>query len=140
LNGKKVHSTQISSYRLQKNVYPIYHSTRITDLKPNDSFIFYLAGQKTKVGFNTKKFIAYGMIEDVIVDRNYDENDIHISLPIEKVVRLKSVVKNKSVSIYDVKDKVSFVTKKKKWGSSMQGGVIQITEKDYNLIIEEMNK
>ena len=53
-------------------------------------------------------------------------------------MRLKSVVVGKSVSIYEIKDKLSFISKKRKWGASMQGGIIKITQKDYNLIINEM--
>jgi len=138
LNDKKVHSPKIASYRLQNKAYPLYHRTRLKNfLKPNDFFVFYLAGNPIT---ETKRFIAHGKIKEIVVDKSYYEDDIHLSRPIEKVVKLKSVVSNKSASIYNVKDRLSFITKKKKWGPSMQGGIIQITEKDYNVIVKEMNK
>ncbi len=77
---------------------------------------------------------------EINIDRNYNEDDIHLSQPIEKIVILKSVYIKKPVSIYKVKDKLSFIIKKKKWGPSMQGGILKITDKDYDLIVKEMNK
>ena len=138
-NDKRVRSPEIFSYRLKNNSFPLYYRTKHKKvLKPSDSVIFYLAGN---IVSKTQRFIAYGTIDEIKVDEGYNEDDVHLSLPIEKVVRLKSViVGKKSVSIYDVKDKLSFVSKKKKWGSSMQGGVIRITENDYNLLVKEMNK
>jgi len=137
-NDKVVGSPTISSYRLLNKIYPIYDGTRLQSfLKPNDKFIFYLAG---KLKSKTNMFVAHGEIEDIVVNNFYSEDDLHISSPIGKVIKLKSIVEGKNLSIYDVKDNLSFVTKKKKWGSSMQGGIIQITEKDYNLITKEMNK
>lgn len=139
LNDKVVRAPDIFSYRMKNNAFPLYYRTKHKkNLKPDDSIIFYLAGSIVK---KTQRFIAYGKIKDIKVDQYYDEEDVHSSLPIEKVVRLKSLVVGKnSVSIYDVKDKLSFVSKKKKWGSSMQGGVIKITEEDFNLLVQEMNK
>ncbi len=137
-NDKGVPSLKLSSYRLQKKVYPLYQRTKYKNLlKPNDSFIFYVAGKRKAV---TCSFVAYGLIDEIVVNHNYDEDDIHVSSAIEKIVKLKSIVENKPVSIYLLKDKLSFVSKKPKWGSSMQGGVIEITQEDYNLIINEMNK
>ena len=137
-NDKKVHSPKIATLRLKNKIYPIYHKTRLKKyLKPGDSFIFYLAGHPVS---ETKSFVAYGKIKEIKVDRNYNEDEVHLSQPIEKIVVLKSLYIKKPVSIYKVKDKLSFVTKKKKWGPSMQGGILKITDKDYDLIIKEMHK
>ena len=137
-NEKRVRSPVLSSYRLEKKIYPLYFRTRFKKkLRSNDSFIFYLAGTPVS---ETKKFVGYGKIKEIISDKNYTEDSIHLSQPIEKIVILKSVVTNKTASIYEIKDKLSFITKKKKWGPSMQGGVLQITENDYDLIVKEMNK
>ena len=56
------------------------------------------------------------------------------------MVKLKSISIGNPLSIYDVKEKLSFITKKKKWGAAMQGGIIKISEKDYGLIVKEMSK
>lgn len=137
-NDKGVPSRILSSYRLQNKVYPAYERTKYKNLiKPNDSFIFYVAGKRKAI---TCSFVAYGLIDEILIDRNYNEDDIHLSSPIEKIIKLKSIVETRPVGIHALKDKLSFITKKKKWGSSMQGGIIQITEEDYNLITEEMNK
>ena len=137
-NDKKVHSPKIAAFRLKNKVYPIYHRTRLKKfLKPGDSIIFYLAGSPAS---ETKSFVAYGKIKEIKIDSNYNEDDIHLSQPIEKIVILKSLNIKKSVSIYKVKDKLSFITKKKKWGPSMQGGILRITDKDFDLIVKEINK
>ena len=133
---RKIPAPKISSYRLKNRVYPIYKGTKLKKfLKPNDCFIFYLAGSPTS---QTKRFVAYGKIKNIETEKNYSEDDVHLCEPIEKIGRLKSVVVGKSVSIYEIKDKLSFISKKRKWGASMQGGIIKITQKDYNLIINEM--
>jgi len=135
---KVVPSYKISSYRLKNKVFPLYSGTkRQTFLKPNDSFIFYLAGRRKQVAYS---FVAYGTIEGVVTNDHYSEDELHLSAPIEKIVKLKPIVEYKPVSIYLVKDKLSFITKKKKWGSSMQGGIIKITKEDFNIIVKEMNK
>jgi len=137
LDDKKVRSHKIASYRLAHKTYPLYFNTRLKKyLKSNDAFIFYLAGTQAS---KTKRFIAYGRIQSIEKPKTYSEDDIHLSRPIEQVVVLKSIVNNKSLSIYKVKDRLSFVTKKKKWGPSMQGGIIKITKEDYDLIINEMS-
>ncbi|MDC1189667.1 hypothetical protein N8209_02555 [Gammaproteobacteria bacterium] len=138
LDENRVRSPVLYSYRLEKKVYPLYYRTRLKkNLKSNDSFIFYLAGTPP---LETKKFAAYGKIKEIKKDKNYNEDLIHISQPIEKIVVLESVVTKKPLCIYKVKDKLSFITKKKKWGPSMQGGIIKITEEDYDLIVKEMNE
>ena len=137
-NDKKVHAPKISSYRLKNRIYPIYKGTKLKKfLKPNDCFIFYLAGNPKS---QTKRFVAYGKIKNIETETDYNEDDVHLCEPIEKIVRLKSVIVGKSASIYGIKDKLSFISKKRKWGASMQGGIIKITEKDYNLIINEMKQ
>ena len=137
-NDKVVPSFKIASYRIKNKVFPLYTGTKHqTLIKPNDSFIFYLAGRRKQVSFS---FVAYGKIEGVEINDNYSEDDMHLSAPIEKIVKLKPIVEYKPVSIYLVKDKLSFVTKKKKWGASLQGGIIKITKEDFDTIVKEMNK
>ena len=137
LDDNKVRSHKIALYRLANKTYPLYHKTRLKKyLKSNDAFIFYLAGRQTS---KTKRFIAHGRIQSIEKPKSYSEDDIHLSRPIEQVVLLKSIVNNKSLCIYKVKDRLSFVTNKKKWGPYMQGGIINITKEDYNLIINEMS-
>ena len=137
LNDKKVRSKQIALYRITNKTYPLYKNTRnANSIKKDDFFIFYLAGSSS---VDSKKFIAYGRVESVLTNKNYSEHDVHLSQPIEKAVKLKSVKSSSSVNIYDVKDKLEFISQKEKWGSSMQGGVIKIPEKDYNLIIQSFN-
>ena len=138
IDDKKVNSKELYSHRLENKVYPLYQRTKFKDLlKANDSFIFYLAGSPVS---ETRKFIAYGKIDNVVFDKSYNEDDMHLSQPIDKIVTLKSVVTKKSVNIYSIKDRLSFISKKKKWGSSMQGGVIRISKEDFNLITKEMKK
>jgi hypothetical protein len=138
LDENTVSSKEICSYRLNNNVYPLYHRTRMKNIiKANDSFIFYLAGRPLS---ETRKFVAFGKIDDVVLNKSYNEDNLHLSKSIEKIITLKSVVTKKSVSIYSIKDRLSFIPKKKKWGSSMQGGVIPISKEDFNLITKEMKK
>jgi predicted RNA-binding protein len=138
LDDKGVPSQIISSHRLKNKVFPVYPRTKYKNLlKPNDAFIFYVAGKRVAISCS---FVAYGLIAEVSENHPYSEDDLHLSGAIEKIVKLKSIVEKKPLSIYGLKDKLSFITKKKKWGSSMQGGIIQITEEDYNLITKEMNK
>ena len=138
LNDEKVYSKELCSYRLKNKVYPLYQRTRFKNLlKANDSFIFYLSGSPVS---KTRKFIAYGKIDNVVFDKSYNEDDAHLSQPIDKIVTLKSVITTKSVSIYTIKDRLSFISKKNKWGSCMQGGVIPIPKEDFNLITKEMKK
>ena len=138
LNDEKVYSKKLCSTRLKNKVYPLYQRTRFKNLlKTNDSFIFYLAGSPVS---ETRKFIAYGKIDNVVFDKSYNEDDVHLSQLIDKIVTLKSVVTKKSVSIYSIKNRLSFISKKNKWGSCMQGGVIRIPKEDFNLITKEMKK
>lgn len=137
-DDEKVYSREVCLYRLKNKVYPLYPRTRLKNLiKTNDSFVFYLAGSPVS---ETRKFVAYGKIDSVIFDKSYNEDDVHLSQPIEKILTLKSIVTKKPVSIYSIKDQLSFITKKNKWGSCMQGGVIPISKEDFNLIIKEMKK
>ena len=128
----------MSSYRLKNKIYPLYQRTRHSKtLNAGDSFIFYLAGSPIS---ETREFVAYGKIGGILINKKYNEDEVHLSQPIEKIVQLKSIVTKKSVSIYSIKNKLAFISKKIKWGSSMQGGVIKISKDDFNLITEEMRK
>ena len=42
--------------------------------------------------------------------------------------------------IYSRGHSIRFISKKNKWGSCMQGGVIPIPKEDFNLITKEMKK
>ena len=82
--------------------------------------------RKVYLLYDSKKFPQTRVDESVLVNKNYSEHDVHLSQFFEKVVKLKSVKSSSSVNIYDVKDKLEFISQKEKWGSSMQGGVIKI--------------
>jgi hypothetical protein len=106
LSDKRVRSSKIASYRLNNKAYLLYHRARLIDfLKANDFFVFYLADNPIT---KTKRFIPHGNIKEIAVDKSYYEDDIHQSRPIERVEELKSIVPNKSASIYNVKDRISF--------------------------------
>ena len=78
-----------------------------------------------------------GKIKNIETEINYSEDDVHLCEPIEKIVRLKSVVVGKSVSIYEIKDKLSFISKKRKWGHQCKEELLT-NSKRLNLIINEM--
>jgi predicted RNA-binding protein len=91
-------------------------------LSKGDKVIFYQAGE------GAKKFVGSAELLSYVQS---DETSIFDYVTLRDVKLWK-----KYVSIKELLSNLSFVGNKKHWGLYLQGGIISISEEDYNLILK----
>ncbi|MDA9763658.1 EVE domain-containing protein [Gammaproteobacteria bacterium] len=130
---KRVDANLIADFRIKNKAYPMNKGTFFKDrIKNNDNFIFYIAGQSK----HKHSIYAYGKIGKTLPSGSYDEEDIHIGNPISKTVQLKSCQKFKNIRLLkEIKEDLAFIKDKRFWGRYLQGGVTQLSQKDFEIIL-----
>jgi len=93
------------------------------ELSKGDRILFYQAGEEGK------KFVGSG---ELFSNLHVDEENI---LDFVAVGNIK--LWQRHIPIRELLDSLSFIKDKKHWGLYLQGGVIKISEGDYNTILKE---
>ena len=108
--------------RLEKGQWPIYKNTgNRSKLKKGDSVVFYLGGLRNK------KFMGTATLTSGVEP---DGEDFAVGL--SKVDIWKS-----PVFVPSILGSLDFVPNKRNWGAYFQGGVVWLSKKDYNTILEK---
>ncbi len=109
--------------RINMKKWPIYNRTsHRKKLKEGDRILFYLAGEPRK------KFAGSAIIASDLEKENDDF-----------VVTLSEIKKwGKHVLIIPLLESLEFIKNKSNWGIYMQGGVVLLSDKDYNTITKNM--
>lgn len=105
--------------RISMKKWPIYSRTsHRKKLKEGDRILFYLAGE------SRKKFAGSATIASDLEKENDDFT-----------VALSEIKKwGKQVPILSIIESLEFIRNKSNWGIYMQGGVVSLSDKDYNTI------
>jgi len=108
--------------RMERKTWPVFgYTVNRKKIQPGDRVVFYKAGEGNKELIGTAETASAIKGEEKEIDYAVELRNISVW---KKKVLMKPLVA-----------KMSFVTHKAQWGLSMQGGVIRISEKDYNTII-----
>ena len=107
--------------RMDRKVWPIYsYTVNRKKIQSGDVVAFYKAGEGNKVLLGTAETASAIKGKDGEIDYTVDLTNVAVW---KKRVLMKPLV-----------GKLDFVDNKEQWGRYMQGGVIRISEKDYNTI------
>lgn len=113
--------------RIQNKIWPIFSGTKFqTFLEVGDDVIFYQAGLNGQrfLGRTTLKSKVIKIPEKINSYIEIDETDIW----------------KKPLSIRNLISKLNFIENKTHWGLDLQGGILQLNDKDYTLIIKESKR
>lgn len=112
--------------RIEDKRWPIYKFTKHKrQLRKGDNVIFYMAGS------GGKKFLGMGELASELKD----------SGSMDSIVMLSNTKTWKDpVPMNNVLEHLKFITNKVNWGIHFQGGVIKISDDDYNLILSKKSK
>lgn len=111
--------------RIREKKWPIYSRTSNRNkIKSRDRVLFYLAGP------HRKKIIARSVLSSEL---KKEKENFTIALA-------KIDVWKKHVSVQPLIDSLDFIKNKAKWGVHMQGGVVHLSDKDYDLIVGAKSK
>ena len=107
--------------RLKGKKWPIYQRTpNRTSLTKGDGVIFYLAG------VHSMKFVGTATLSSEAEPEGDAFSVIFSNVDVWK----------KPVLIKPILESLNFVPNDRRWGAYFQGGVIWISKKDYNVILE----
>lgn len=99
--------------------WPIYKRTNNRmNIKKGDKILFYLAGS------HRRKIVA-----DAVLSSSLKDDGDEFSIGISKIKLWK-----KQILIKSFVESLEFIKNKAKWGVFMQGGVVRITDKDFDLL------
>ena len=142
INEIIVPAIEIVKFRLKIGKWPIYERTPfLNNLKKNDNCVMYLAGHNEL----SQHFINYFEILSInpFPDVENEEKELGIitSKPVKEIIfKQTTVMKPVSVrELLSILDYTSTVTDKS-WGAKFMGGVRKLSEEDFNLIAEILNK
>lgn len=91
------------------------------NIKKGDKVLFYLAGS------HRRKIVA-----DVVLSSNLKKEGEEFAINISKVNLWK-----KQILIKSFVESLEFVKNKAKWGVHMQGGIVKISESDFDLLTRQ---
>ncbi len=112
--------------RTKRNLWPIHENTAHRKaIRVGDKVAFYKAGVGNKTITGTAEATS-----GITPTRN--STDYTVFLRNIRIWR-------KPVLLKPIVDDLDFVDNKKQWGRNMQGGVVQLSEKDYNTIASNSN-
>lgn len=137
--GSKVSAYDICKVRLKNNCWPLYKGTsNLKKIKIKDKFVVYLGGNRDY----RQHFIASFECESIIDKKlkNVDEKFLELTnSPPEKEIIFKENNSTKKISIMDIIDLLDHTkNRKRKWGSLMMGGCVNISHKDYKFITSKL--
>lgn len=111
--------------RIANKEWPIYKLTKNREkLRAGDKAIIYLAG------LGRRKFVGNCTLNSAIKKK---ENGPDYSVDLTQITIWK-----KHLDVYNVLADLVFVKNKDHWGGYFQGGVVTISEKDYQLILSNV--
>lgn len=128
---KRVPSVEVIKHRLALKMWPLYSNTANRGkIEVGDACVFYAAGYQT----GAKHFVAKATISEIkdcpkglILGKENWLTD-----PADTVVHLTDIVIfSDPVSIRDRLDRLSFISNKKAWGNTLQGGTRRISKADF---------
>ena len=112
--------------RLKEKKWPIFNRTNNRNrLKIGDSVIFYMGGKKGH------KFLGTASVSSQLIKTG--ETSAWVELANAKVWKIP-------VSIENIIGDLEFIKNKMNWGCYLQGGVVQLKEKDFEKIISYFKK
>ena len=113
--------------RIKQKKWPLFQSTKFrTCLEIGDNIIFYKAGKNAQI------FLGSAVIKNpgeeisgkMVYNADLEEIDIWKKQP-----SIRNLIKN-----------LRFIKNKEHWGLNLQGGIIEVDDKDYSLILKESKK
>ena len=105
--------------RIKMKKWPIHKRTNHRKkLRKGDKVLIYLAGP------HRQKIVA-----NVVLDSNITENGDELSIGISNVNLWKN-----QILLKPHVESLEFIKNKSKWGVSMQGGVVRITDNDFKTL------
>jgi len=109
--------------RIEDKRWPIYKFTKYKrQIRKGDNVIFYMAGSEGK------KFLGMGGLASELKDAGSMDSAVMLS---------NTKTWKNPVPMNDVLEHLKFITNKANWGIHFQGGVIKISDDDYNLILSK---
>ena len=125
---------EIYKDRIKADLWPIYSKTnQFRKVYTDVEVIFYIAGN----GESSQNFVGSATINEV-TDK-FEKLDINSS-NVKFYTKFKKFKQFKnSVYIKDILNKLDFIKIKDKYGLTFQGGVTEVDEKSYNLIMNNGN-
>ena len=123
---------EIYEDRVKNNLWPIYHRTnQFRKVLKDVKVIFYLAGN----GSSSQHFIGTATIEKII--EKFEDLNVNTS-NVKFFVKFKDIKKFENfIFIKDVLNELDFINIKEKYGLTFQGGVTEVDEKSYELIVKK---
>jgi len=107
--------------RIKTKKWPIYKRTNNRlNIKKEDRVLFYLAGS------HRRKIVA-----DAKLGSNLKENGEEFSINLSKISLWK-----KQILIKPFVESLEFIKNKEKWGVFMQGGIVKISDKDFEILLK----
>ena len=111
--------------RIREEKWSIYNRTSNRNkIKSRDRVLFYLAGP------HRKKIIASSVLSSEL--KKEDEN---FTIDLAQIDVWK-----KHVSVQHLIGSLDFIKNKAKWGVHMQGGIVHLSDKDYDMIVDAKSK
>jgi len=133
LDGTPIRSFNVLGRRLEAKRYPLYEGTRLRDkIKEGDICFFYLAGK----GEGRHTIIGHSQIDKVEFPKDSIEfNDI-LGTPVDRYLRMGKIhIYGKKILLHDIKEDLTFIKNKQKWGVYFQGGTIMLQKTDAKIIL-----
>ncbi len=108
--------------RIKTKKWPIYKRTsNRLNIKKGDKILFYLAG------YPRRKIVASG-----VLNSNLKEDEEGFSVNVYKIKVLKI-----QIPIKPFIESLEFIKNKSKWGGFMQGGIVKITDNDFETLLKK---
>jgi hypothetical protein len=139
LDGRRISSEELARHRIQTGLWGLNANTpHRKEIKEKDNLIVYLAGENKRI------FFASAVIDKVSHTPQHTTLDGPDSLgtPPSSIITLcQSEIFKRPIHIGELKQLLSFIPQNNpKWGCVMQRGMKRISQKDYNIIIDNIYK
>ena len=133
LDGTTIQSLNVLGRRLETKRYPLYERTRLRGkIKEGDICFFYLAGK----GEGRHTIIGHSQIDKIEYPKDPLEFNDMLGTPVDRYLKMGKInIYDKRILLHDIKEDLTFIKNKQKWGVYFQGGTIMLQKSDAKLIL-----